>query len=291
MNSDLKNIIEKIDSLKSQIDNLRPLKPEQEQRLLQKIRFDWNYHSSKIEGNSLTYGETRDLLLWGTTAQGKPLRDHLEIKGHNEMVEYIMDVLKGKDIHLTEHFIREIHKTIIPEEYYVDAKTTEGIFTKRKIIPGKYKTTPNHVETPTGEMFYFASPEETPAKMKDLMDWYNKEVKEKITHPLIIASMFHYNFVRIHPFDDGNGRMSRLLMNLILMKFGYPPVIIHTERRDDYLNSLQYADSEDFDKFIIFIGERLIESLKIWLKAAKGEPIVNIQDLDKMVKTLNKKIK
>ena len=267
------------------------MKPDQQQRLLQKIRLDWNYYSSKIEGNSLTFGETKVLLLWGNTAQGKPLRDHLEIRGHNEAVEYIFEIFKGNDIDLTEHFIREFHKVIIPEEYYLDARSAEGLPTKRKIIPGKYKTEPNHVETITGEMFFFATPEETPAKMNDLMKWYHKEVKTGKNHPLIIASLFHYNFVRIHPFDYGNGRLSRLIMNIILMKYGYPPVIIETAMKNDYLNSLQYADAEDFDKFIVFIGERLIESLELWLKAAKGEPIEDIDDIEKTVKMLEKKIK
>ena len=290
MNSELKNIIERIDRLKAEVDSYRPLKPEQEQRLLQKVRLDWNFHSSHIEGNSLTFGETKALLLWGVTAQGKPLRDHIEIKGHNEAVEYIMHVLKGKEIPITESFIRELHKVIIPESYQLNAKTLEGTIIKRRISPGEYKKMPNHVETPTGEMFYFATPEETPAKMMDLMDWFKKECEEMTDHPLFIASMFHYQFVRIHPFDDGNGRISRLLMNLILMKFNYPPVIVNTERRDEYLNSLQFADTQDYDQFILFIGERLIESLELWIKAAKGEPFDDVLAAEEMMNKLKSKI-
>jgi Fic family protein len=290
MDSNLNQVIERIDKLMLEVDSYRPLKPEQEQRLLQKIRLDWNFHSSKIEGNSLTYGETKALLFWGITAQGKPLRDHLEIKGHNEAVEYIMDILKGKERPITESFIREMHKVIIPEPYELDAKTPSGMLIKRKITPGEYKKMPNHVETYTGEIFYFASPEDTPAKMMDLMNWFKIELEEKKHHPIFIASMFHFYFVRIHPFDDGNGRMSRLLMNLILMQFGFPPVIIQTVKREEYLNSLQYADAEEYDKFIIFIGERLVESLELWLKAVKGESIDDYDDMDKMVALLKKKI-
>jgi Fic family protein len=109
--------------------------------------------------------------------------------------------------------------------------------------------------------------------MYDLMKWLNKEISEKKSHPLIISSLFHYKFVRIHPFDDGNGRMSRLLMNLILMKFGLPPVIIPYEIKDNYYNALQFADAVDIDKFIIFIGERLIEALNLVLKVGKNEPV------------------
>jgi Fic family protein len=288
MNTELKNILERIDLLKAEVDSYRPLKPDQEQRLLQKIRLDWNFHSNHIEGNSLSFGETKALLLWGVTAQGKPLRDHLEIKGHNEAVEYIMDILKGKEIPITESFIRELHKLIIPESYQLNAKTQEGTIIKRRITPGEYKKIPNHVETPTGEMFYFATPEETPAKMMDLMDWFKRECEELKNHPLFIASMFHYQFVRIHPFDDGNGRMSRLLMNLILMKFGYPPVIVNTGKRDEYLNSLQFADTQNYDLFIRFVGERLIESLEQWVKAAKGEPIEAEYSPDELMQLIKK---
>src|SRR5690606_29582399 len=136
---------------------------EDESRIMQKFRLDWNYHSNKLEGNSLTYGETKALLLFGITAQGKPLKDHFEITGHNEAINWVLEILKG-DYPLTEHFIRELHKLILKEPYQVDAVSPEGLPTKRWITIGQYKTTPNHVKTKTGEIFYFATPEETPAK-------------------------------------------------------------------------------------------------------------------------------
>lgn len=290
MNSELKIIIEKIDQLWAEVDSYRPLKPEQEQRLLQKIRLDWNFHSSHIEGNSLTYSETKSFLLWNITAGGKPFRDYLEMKGHNEAVEYLLDVLKGTEIDLTEHLIRHLHQIILQEEFEADAVTPEGKPTKRIIKPGQYKSVPNHVKTKSGAMFYFATPEDTPSQMTDLMAWYNKELTETKSHPLLIASLFHYKFVRIHPFDDGNGRMARLLMNLILMKFGYPPVIVPFGIKDDYYNALQFADAEDFDKFIVFIGERLIESLNLVLKVGKNESIEEADDVDKMVKMLEQQM-
>ncbi|MCK5852905.1 Fic family protein, partial [bacterium] len=263
---------------------------EQEGRWLQKVRLDWNFHSSKIEGNSLTFGETRALLKFGITAEGKPIRDHLEIKGHNDAVEHIVDILKGKDYDITETFIRQFHEMIIPEPYELIAVTPDGKPTKRMIVPGEYKKYSNSVLTSTGETFYFAKPEDTPAEMTDLMNWYKKETEENTNHPLIIAAMFHYKFVRIHPFDDGNGRMSRILMNMILMKYGFPPVIIYVEKKEDYYSALQFADAEEAEKFIIYIGERLVESLELWLKAARGESIEDPEDIDKMVALLKKKI-
>ena len=155
-------------ALKEQLDTLRPIDIEQEKRIMQKFRLDWNYHSNHLEGNSLNYGETKALLLFGITAQGKPLKDHFEITGHNEAIDWVIDMVKGNRS-LTENFIRELHQLLLKEPYEVDAITPEGKSTKRKIAVGQYKTMPNHVKTVTGEMFYFATHEETPAKMHDLL--------------------------------------------------------------------------------------------------------------------------
>jgi Fic family protein len=285
----LAEIVAKLDALHIDIQPYRPLKPEQMQRLMQKLRLDWNYHSNHIEGNSLTYGETRTLLLYGTTAKGKPLKDHLDIQGHNEAVEWIMDLLRGEEVErpLSETFIRELHKLILKEPYYKEAITSNGLPTKKLIQIGQYKTEPNHVLTPTGEMFYYASPEETQARMGDLMTWYEAETEKKELHPLAIAVGFHYRFVRIHPFDDGNGRMARLLMNFILMKYGYPPAIIPTEQRKDYIDALREADETDnLEPFAIYVGKCLIHSLDLMLKVARGESIEEPDDFSKKIALL-----
>ena len=166
----IKGLLEKIDRLKAEIDLLRPLAPDIEARVLQKFRLDWNYHSNSIEGNSLTYGETVAFLMEGLTAKGKPLKDHLDIKGHNEGIDYLMNLIKNKH-QLTEKVIRELHKIILVEPYKTPAITSDGQSVEKTINIGQYKTQPNHVKTPTGEMHYYASPEETPAKMNDLMTW------------------------------------------------------------------------------------------------------------------------
>ncbi len=101
--------LDKILELKTQLDQLRPISKENELRITQKFRLDWNYHSNHLEGNSLTYGETKALILFGITAQGKPLKDHFEVAGHDEAVKWILDVVKEQRP-LTENFIRELHK-------------------------------------------------------------------------------------------------------------------------------------------------------------------------------------
>jgi Fic family protein len=117
---------------KKELDLLRPLSPDQEQRIMQKFRLDWNYHSNNIEGNSLNYGETKALLLHNITAQGKPLKDHIEIKGHNEAILWIEDIVRNEKP-LTETFIRELHKLILKEPYEVDAITVDGNPTNKLI--------------------------------------------------------------------------------------------------------------------------------------------------------------
>ncbi|WP_375417118.1 Fic family protein [uncultured Hymenobacter sp.] len=278
-----------LDRLKAELDALRPLKPEQEQRVLQKFRLEWNYNSNAIEGNSLTLGETRSLLLHGLTAQGKPIRDHLDIRGHNEAVLWLEDFVRDQRP-LTEQFIRGMHEVLLGEPFHAPAQTADGQPTRKFIQPGQYKQQPNNVLTATGEMLYFASPEETPAKMTDLVDWCRRETEQPTLHPVELAAEFHYRFVRIHPFDDGNGRMSRLLMNLILMRAGYAITVIKADDRNRYLAALSEADAGEPEPFLRFIIENVEASLRLMIRAAMGESVDEPDDLDKKIALLKKQM-
>ncbi|MEA5459736.1 Fic family protein [Arcicella sp. LKC2W] len=283
-------IYQQIKALKQELDTFRPLSKEQEGMIMQKFRLDWNYHSNHLEGNTLTYGETKALILFGLTAQGKPLKDHFEITGHDEAVKWIEDIVK-QERPLTESFIRELHTLLLKESYEKKSISAEGIITTRRISVGQYKTVPNHVLTQTGEIFYFATPEETPAKMGDLMAWYQEEQAKSDIQPILLATEFHYRFIRIHPFDDGNGRTARLIMNFILMRFGYPPVIIRTDDKENYFNVLRLADAGNLQPFVEYIAQNLIHSLTIMIKGAKGESIEEPDDLDKEIALLEQKLK
>ncbi len=277
-------------NLYDELNKLRPIKPADEQRIMQKFKLDWNYHSNNLEGNSLTFGETKALLLFGITAQGKPLKDHFEITGHNDAINLVLDVVKSKRP-LTENFIRELHKLILKEPYYVNAATLEGEPTKKLVQVGKYKSTPNHVLTNTGEIFRFANPEETPILMNELVKWFTREVEKDDINPILLASEFHYRFIRIHPFDDGNGRTARILMNFILIQYGYPPVVIKTEDKQNYFSVLRQADAGKLEPFIEYISKNLNESLGIMIKGAKGESIEDPDDIDKEIAILNNRLK
>jgi Fic family protein len=282
--------IAKAMGLKAELDAMRPINAEQEARIMQKFRLDWNYHSNHLEGNSLTFGETKTLLLYGITAQGKPLKDHIEMTGHNEALNWVLDIVKGERV-LTETFVRELHELLLKEPYEVDAITPDGKPTKRMISVGKYKSVPNHVKTQTGEIHYFATPEETPAKMEELVNWYREQLEREDANPIFIAALFHHRFINIHPFDDGNGRTGRLLMNFILMKFGFPPAIIKTEDKLNYYRALQQADGGAVDVFVEYIAKNLVRSLEIMLAGARGENIEEPDDLDKELALLQQQLK
>ena len=274
--------LQEIDSLKEELDSLRPLAPDRVAQVQQKLRLEANYHSNAIEGNALTLGETRNLILHGLTASGKPMRDHLDVDGHDEAVKVIEDAVK-RDEAITEVFIRNLHKILLKEPYLAEAITPDGKRVSRLITIGEYKTVPNNVETRTGEIYYFTEPYLVKPAMSDLIDWYRVQ-EENGEHPIVTAATFHYRFVRIHPFDDGNGRMARLLMNMTLIKHGYTVALIPLENRGQYLGHLEAADqTEDLSEFINFIGQSCKYSLDLHLKAASGEPLEDPEDIDREI--------
>lgn len=284
------DLLKEIENLKAAIEVLRPLPKDLEARIMQKFRLDWNYHSNSIEGNQLTFGETKTFLLHGITADGKPLKDHLDIRGHNEALLLLEDIIK-EERPITESFIRELHKMILQENYYNKAVTPNGQPTRRLIEVGKYKQAPNHVKTATGEIFFFASPEETPAEMDKLIQWLRAEQEKGDLHPVILATYFHYKFIRIHPFDDGNGRLARILMNLLLMRHGFLPAVVKVEQKEAYYKALRKADGGDEMAFVAYITTIVKDSLDLYLKGAKGESIEEVSDFDKKLMLFKKGFK
>ncbi len=282
-------ILQELDELKTQLDALRPLSKELEDKVMQKLRLDWNYHSNAIEGNPYSYGETVTFILYGITAKGKTLKDHLDIKGHNESVKFLLNVVKDER-GINEMDIRSLHKMLLVEPYYNPAITADGQSTRKLIEIGKYKTSSNSVRTITGELHDYPSPEEVPAMMSDLVDWYQQNRNDKTIHPFVLASLFHHRFVAIHPFDDGNGRMTRLLMNFILMQKNYPPIIVKQDDRNNYYAVLNEANDNKFLPLLEYFAELEKHSINIYLKAANGESIDEMSDVDKEIALLKKSL-
>ncbi len=269
-----------LEQLQQQVAALRPLSAELEGRIMQKLRLDWNYHSNAIEGNPMTYGETVTYLMYGLTAKGKTLKDHLDIRGHNEAIYMLLNMVKDER-NFTESDIRELHKVILVEPYKSKAISPNGQPTEKLIQLGQYKQQPNHVKTPTGEIHYYATPEDVPILMSELMSWYHSAKNNPKIHPSVLAAIFHHRFVAIHPFDDGNGRLGRILMNLILMQKGYPPAIVKLKDRDDYYVALNNADAGNYTLLVEYVVDSLKNALNIYLRAANGERVEEMGDIDK----------
>jgi Fic family protein len=280
------NTIQKINGLQQMLLSLPAIIDENKRRLDKKFRLEFNFNSNHIEGNTLTYGETELLLIFDKTEGGHEMRELEEMKAHDVAYNLIKDWASDNQYPLNEQSIKELNKIILVAPFYKDAITPDGQVTRRLIKIGDYKEHPNSVRLQNGEIFNYTSPAETPIKMGELMEWYKTELEKKELHPVELASLMHYKFVCIHPFDDGNGRISRLLMNYILIANDFPPVIIKSEDKKNYLFALNQADTGNIAAFIDYIAGQLMWSLETTLKATKGESIDELGDFDKRIKIL-----
>lgn len=232
----------KLEKLYNDWQSFQPLKDEDQARLNQKFMLEFNYNSNHIEGNTLTYGQTEMLLMFGKVVDEANMKDLEEMKAHNVGLKMMQMEALEKEHPLTETFIRQLHCTLLREDYIVYRQLPDGNVTSFTVHAGQYKTRPNSVITVTGERFEYASPEETPALMSDLIQWYNEaETREELS-PIELASVFHYRYIRIHPFEDGNGRIARLMVNYILLRHGYPMIVVRSKAKDSYLRALNKCD-------------------------------------------------
>lgn len=272
-----------LDALRHEWLALQPLTAENEARLWKKLRLEWNYHSNHIEGNTLTYGETELLLLHDRTHGNHSHREYLEMKAHDVGIEHVRTLAADKDRLISEGDIRDLNRIILKEPFWKQATTANGQTTRKEIIPGEYKTTPNSVLQATGEILSFASVEETPARMSDLVAWLRGELTSPTLPVAACIAKLHHDFIIIHPFEDGNGRVARLLVNYVLMRGGWLPLIVRTEEKEDYLTALRLADASELSALMTYLQRRLEWSMQIGIKAAKGESIEEPSDLEKEV--------
>ena len=232
----------KLETVLTQWQNLQPLAEIDRDRLSRRFTIDFNYNSNHIEGNTLTYGQTELLLLFGKIVGEANFRDCEEMKASNVGLQMMLVESSDKQLPLTQNFIRTLHRTLLREDYTVYRMLPGGVQTSYVIHAGQYKTRPNSVITRYGDRFEYASPEETPALMTDLVDWYNQAEKEGKYSPVELAALFHYRYIRIHPFEDGNGRIARLLVNYILTRHDYPMIVVRSRNKGEYLEALHAAD-------------------------------------------------
>ena len=282
---------QQVDLLQEKINAHGALSDEVKKKINYKFRLDWNYYSNSMEGNTLTMEETRSVMVGNLTVDGKPIKDVLEMRGHNEVVADILKIGKG-ELRVSEKRIRDIHIGIMHEE----DKTQ-----KHKI--GIWKTDSNYVINYKGEKFEFVAPVDVPERMHDLLNKTNSSIDAihqnkkparpsggDAPHPLDVTLQFHLDYVLIHPFYDGNGRTARILSNLLLISFGYPPFWVKTNERNIYNQYI--ADIQGYggnpNLFFESVADMILRSQQLMLDAIEGKEISEAEDWEKQLALLKK---
>ena len=241
-------MFKEIDSLYGKLKSVRPLSPESVRRLSEDFMIEYTYDSNAIEGSTLTLEETALVLKEGVTVGGKPLKHHLEAIGHRDAYYYVEDLVKSKTS-VSEKVIKDIHSLVLMD---------------RQMDKGVYRSVPVRVGA-----FHPCQPYEVPIMMERLMIKYAGEMQQ--LHVIERAALFHLMFETIHPFIDGNGRVGRLLLNLELMKEGYPPINIKFSDVSKYYDCFNHyrVNDNDASKLTALVSGYALDELKRYIDIAE----------------------
>jgi Fic family protein len=281
---DIKN---KIDTIKEKIVHQGKLTKEQLNKINHKFRLEWNFNSNSMEGNTLTIEETRSVMVGNLDVHQKPIKDVLEMKGHDEVITDILKIGKG-ELRLSEKRIKDIHSAIMHEE------NPEW---KSKI--GQWKQQANEIINSKGEKYLFVAPELVPERMHDLLNRTNAAIdaiqsnNKNAPHPIDVALKFHLEYLEIHPFYDGNGRTARILTNLILIALGYTPFWITKSERSIYYNYISDIQGYGGDKeaFYYYVASLIERSEQVVLDVIGGKEIEEEDDIEKEIELLKRQLK
>jgi Fic family protein len=241
-------LFDRINGKKASLDALRPLSTSAVAKLREMMVVEWTYNSNAIEGNTLTLRETYIMLEHGITIGGKSLREHFEVINHRDAIAFV-EALVQDDTAITPAVIRQMHALVL-------AKIADD-------EAGRFRTTNVRIG---GARHSPADPLDVPRDMRALCDWIQGAGSQ--LHAIERAALAHHRFEAIHPFADGNGRTGRLLMNLLLMRDGYPPAVIRHVDRKRYYRVLAQADEGDTDALVNLVGSAVDASLSEYLRAA-----------------------
>jgi len=244
----IKALFQRIDQKLTTLQKLRPLPKTAVKKLREKFQIEMTYNSNAIEGNSLTLKETFWVISEGITVKNKPLKDHLEAKDHHEALEYLYELVQPQNqLTVSEKLARDLHGLVMKktDEDWAGRYRQSNVF-----ITGTDHTPPDASAVPSA--------------MAQLINWFG--VSRRKLHPIELAARIHHQLVFIHPFLDGNGRTARLLMNVILMRKGYPLAIILKNDRRKYYQVLQEADKNNYSPLVRFVAQAVERSLDIYLK-------------------------
>ncbi len=277
----------RIDTIKEKIVQNGKLTKEQLNKINNKFRLEWNFNSNSMEGNTLTIEETRSVMVGNLDVHQKPIKDVLEMKGHDEVISDILKIGKG-ELRLSEKRIKDIHAGIMHEED-----------PERKTKIGQWKQQANEIINPKGEKFLFVMPELVADKMHDLLNSTNAAIdaiqanRKNAPDPIAVALQFHLEYLEIHPFYDGNGRTARILTNLILIALGYTPFWINKMERSIYYNYISDIQSYGGDKesFYQFVAGLIERSEQIVLDVIEGRDVEEEDDVEKELELLKRELK
>ena len=244
----MNQLLKQIDDLNQQIDSLRPLKDIEVKQLKEYYRIGLVYSSNALEGNTLTETETKVVIEDGLTVAGKPVRDCLEALGSNDTFDFMYKIKSKQKI--SEKNILKLHHLFY---HRIDDEHA-----------GKYRDVNVVV---TGTDFKFPGPHQIPGLMKEMVS--EIPVIEQNNHPVVAAAKVHSELVKIHPFVDGNGRVARILLNLILIKNNLPVTIIPPIKRVEYIDACRKSNKGNDYPFIELIAAMQIEALKDYLRMFK----------------------
>ena len=240
-------LLARLNRKKAQLDALRPLPPAALRRLQEQLMVEWIYHSNAIEGSTLTLRETQFILETGLTIGGKSLREHFEVINHRDAIDYVQMLAAG-DEPVNAFHVRQIHKLVLAQIDDANA--------------GQYRTVPVRIG---GARHQPPESWDLPYLMADWAEWLNSTALS--LHPISRAALAHHRLAAIHPFIDGNGRTARLVMNLLLLRDGFPPTIILSENRGQYYRVLAQADAGNEPPIVNFVGRAVERSLTLYLEA------------------------
>lgn len=238
-------LVQSVHKKKQRLDVFRPIPYAVLTNIRENLDVEWTYNSNHIEGNTLTLQETRMVLEDGITVGGKSLNEHLEIVNHQEAINYV-ESLVASDYKLIERDVLGIHELVLNKI--------------QKDFAGRFRTSGARIG---GANFIPPNAIKVPDLIAELIAWENTcpmDILKKVT-------LFHHRFVWIHPFFDGNGRTVRLLMNLLLMKEGFPPAVILGVDRKRYYQALNLANKGNLDKLLFLITQAVDRSLTIYLNS------------------------
>lgn len=268
----MKKILAAFETKKRRLDAYQPLSPDLVSNLHDWFKVELTYTSNAIEGNTLSRIQTALVVEKGLTVEGKTLEEHLEAVNHAQAFEWIASLVHRSRTELTQHHLLELHRLILQK---IDGANAGRYRTVSVRIAGSRAIMPN------------------PAKVPQLMDEFISWLWKARGNELVIAADAHFRLVSIHPFVDGNGRVARLLMNLLLMQAGYPPAVIRKEERRRYITSIEAGQlGKSLDDYYKLIFESIDQSLDIYLDAVEqkkettkitGKLLLKIGELAKLV--------